>query len=193
MKETNISNPKEISEKYEANLKKEFKKETFAVPELVPKDNRNENETITDERCSKDKSKAGLNSKSDENLFKEIRAQYEKVNEILDNRNRNKEILLEHNEGKNSDPDRIIDNSDTNSVSLNPSIQMEEQVKPRSSKKKKSHQCDLCFKTFSQKAKLKFHLVKVHKMGNLKLDINKRLYNNTSESFLCDVCEERSV
>ena len=28
-------------------------------------------------------------------------------------------------------------------------------------------------------------------MGNLKLDINERLYNNTSESFLCDVCEER--
>ena len=155
---------------------KEKENEIEQVTEISP------NENISDQRYCEDINKAGLNAKFDETLFKEIRAQCVKVNEILNNRSRNKEILPEENENEsaNLDPDRILDHSEINSVSFDPPTQMEEQVKPRSNEKKnkKSYQCDLCFKTFSQKAKLKFHLVKVHKMGNLKLDINQSVNND---------------
>ena len=62
---------------------------------------------------------------------------------------------------KSQNPKAVIDvnTSEINKASLNPSIQMEEVTAPIP-----CHKCDLCFKMFPQKVKLKFHLIKVHKM-----------------------------
>ena len=92
-----------------------------------------------------------------------------------------------------------IDMDDTNSINSNSSSQMEKlAAKPIISHEQKiCHKCDLCFKTFSEKAKLKFHLIKVHKMGNLKIDLLKKNEKN-DETFnnlvigehVCDICKE---
>ena len=95
---------------------------------------------------------------------------------------------------KSQNPKAVIDvnTSEMNKASLNPSIRIEEVTTPIS-----CHKCDLCFKMFSQKAGLKFHLMKVHKMGNLKIDLIRNENNDGTFSnnlvigkHVCDICKD---
>ena len=60
-------------------------------------------ENIREQGYSKDESYPVLNEKSDEALFEEIRAQFEKIKKILENRNKNKEIPEQYSEDKSDD------------------------------------------------------------------------------------------